>query len=231
MASFNCRATAGSLRGGFAARRLAARPRLRNLFDLPGDRIQPLVDVRDVAAFLAGHRRPLIVGRTKVGRGGIAEGGIEPVAQRHAGPARGGLGPAPGRMDRCLQYSTIRANSCFRPVPTSAPHLRLQPPRASRSRDNRIPRRSSASDARLFRVTVNNGLRNWRRAALKFASGRNRRGLGEAPEPGIEPSDARPIRVVALAVLGSRRHWSGRAGRQSRQGIERLFAPLHHRRS
>ena len=59
MASFNWRATAGSPRGGFAARRVAARRGPRNLLDLPGDRIQPLVNVGDVAAFLARHRRPL----------------------------------------------------------------------------------------------------------------------------------------------------------------------------
>ena len=45
--------------GCFATRRLAARRGPRNLLDLLGDRIQPLVNVGNVAAFPARHRRPL----------------------------------------------------------------------------------------------------------------------------------------------------------------------------
>jgi hypothetical protein len=43
MASFNCLATPGSL-----ARRIVARRRARNLFDLAGDGIEPLMNVRDI---------------------------------------------------------------------------------------------------------------------------------------------------------------------------------------
>jgi len=47
------------------------------------------------------------------------DGGIEPVIERHAGAARGGLGPlADGWID--ASALTIRANSCSRPVPTLA---------------------------------------------------------------------------------------------------------------
>ena len=64
-----------------------------DLLDLASDRIQPLVNVRDIPGLVARHCRRLIRARTKVGRGGIADGGIEPVVERHAGAARGGLGP------------------------------------------------------------------------------------------------------------------------------------------
>ena len=77
------------------ARRLAARRRFRNLFDLPGDGVEPLVNVGDVAACLARHCRPLVIGRTKIRRRRIADGGVEPVVQRHAGAARRCLGPFP----------------------------------------------------------------------------------------------------------------------------------------
>ena len=143
----------GSLRGGFAARRRrSARRGPRNLLDLPGDRIQPLVDVGDVAAFPARHRRPrTAVGALKLGRGRFADGGIEPVVQRHAGAPRGRLGPlADGWIDavNTPRYARIHALVRFR---LPAPHLRLQPPRASHRRDNRIPRRSSASELTFFR--------------------------------------------------------------------------------
>src|SRR4051812_30324987 len=62
-------------------------------------------------------------------------------------------------MDRCLLHSTIRANSCSRPVrtrgaspaPTASPRVPLM--RQSYSAQVRCLR------DRLFRVTVNNGLR------------------------------------------------------------------------
>ncbi len=43
-----------------ARRRVVARPGLRDLFDLAGDRIKPLVNIGDVARFLARRHRPLI---------------------------------------------------------------------------------------------------------------------------------------------------------------------------
>src|SRR5579863_7740919 len=87
------------------------------MVDLLGDRIQALVDVGDVAALLAGHCRAGIVGRTKAWWGGIADGGIEPVVQRHPGAASGGLGPfADGRIDAVItpRYARIHGLIRFR---------------------------------------------------------------------------------------------------------------------
>ena len=100
-----------------AARHIAARLGLRDLLDLAGDRIQPLMDIGDVGRLLVRHRRGLIVGAAKIGRGGIAEGGIEPVVHRHAGAARGGLGPlAHGWIDafNTPRYARIHALVRFR---------------------------------------------------------------------------------------------------------------------
>src|ERR1700716_2233214 len=63
-------------------------------------------------------------------------------------------------MDRCPLHSTIGANSCSRPVPNPARHLRLQPSRASL-----VGRQSNSAQVvclwhRLFRDTVKNGLKN-----------------------------------------------------------------------
>jgi hypothetical protein len=78
---------------GVVAKRLAVRRRARDLLDLAGDRIQPLVNVQDVRGLPDRRHRRLIGGTAKAGRGGIADGGIEPVAERHASAPRGGLGP------------------------------------------------------------------------------------------------------------------------------------------
>ena len=75
------------------------------------------MNVGDVAALLARHRRPLIGRRAEIGRGGFADGGIEPVAQGHAGAARGGLGPfADGWIDavNTPRYARIHAFVRFR---------------------------------------------------------------------------------------------------------------------
>ena len=112
-------------------RHIAARLRLRNLFDLAGDRIQPLMDVGDVPARARRHRT-LLDGVAEIRGDGLADGGIEPVVQRHAGPARGGLGPvADGWIDAVdtPRYARIHASVRFR---SGAPTRRLQPPRASR---------------------------------------------------------------------------------------------------
>src|SRR3984957_14767031 len=97
-------------------------------------------------------------------------------------------------MDRCPQHSTIRANSCFRPVPTSALHLRLQPPRASLEK-----RQSNSAQVvclwhRLFRVTVNNGLRNRSPGRESCSAGANGRIASAA-------TACRPGYVVAMAVV------------------------------
>jgi len=73
----------------------AARHRLRDALDLPGDGIKSLVDVGDVAAGRSGGGRV-----AEIGWRGVAEAGIEPVAERHPGSVRGGFGPlADGWID------------------------------------------------------------------------------------------------------------------------------------
>ena len=123
---------------------------LGNLLDLAGDRIQPLMDIGDVAGFLARRHRSLIGRLAKIGWGRFADGGIEPVAQRHAGTPRGGLGPlADGWIDalNTPRYARIHAFVRFRlQRSTCAFSLPARPWR----RDNRIPRRSSASGIDFF---------------------------------------------------------------------------------
>src|SRR6202012_5525198 len=70
------------------ARGIVALRRLRNPLDLAGDRIEPLMDVGNVAAWR--RRRG---GIAEIGRRGVAKCGVEPVVQRHAGTACGGLCP------------------------------------------------------------------------------------------------------------------------------------------
>jgi hypothetical protein len=87
------------------------------VFDLAGDRIEPLMDVGDVTAFAGRHRRPLVGRVAEVRRGGVAQGLVEPVAQGHAGAARGGLGPFPdARIDAFItpRYARIHASVRFR---------------------------------------------------------------------------------------------------------------------
>ncbi len=119
--------------GGFATRRLAARRGPRNLLDLLGDRIQPLVNVGNVAAFPARHRRPRTGRRAVAGRGRFADGGIEPVAQRHAGAPRGRLRPfTDGWIDavNTPRYARIHALVRFRsgapPAPSVLPRVPLK---------------------------------------------------------------------------------------------------------
>jgi hypothetical protein len=78
------------------ARGVAARYRLGNLVDLAGDGIEPLMDVGDIVA-RRGRARLAIA---EIRWGGLANGRVEPVVQRHAGAARGGFGPlADGWID------------------------------------------------------------------------------------------------------------------------------------
>ena len=115
------------------------------------------------------RRRPFgAEARENSGGGGIRRWSNS--ASRSATCRRGARRPRPvrGRRDRCRQHSTIRANSCSGPVPTPAPHRRLQSPRASR-----LKRQSNSAQVvclrrRLFRVTVNNGLRNAAAGVLKL---------------------------------------------------------------
>ncbi len=75
------------------AGRVAARRRACDFLDLAGNGIQPLMNVGDIRAFPARLCRRLTEGCAKVWQGEITDGRIEPVAERHAGAARGGLGP------------------------------------------------------------------------------------------------------------------------------------------
>jgi hypothetical protein len=73
-------------------RRFASGRGTRDLVDLAGDGIELLVNLRDIVRAMARQRRARIRNAAKI-RGRIADRGIEPVPQRHAGAARGGLGP------------------------------------------------------------------------------------------------------------------------------------------
>src|SRR5436305_2486963 len=81
--------------------------------------MQPLVNIVDRAA-LFGEGRLLLwrrVRRAEIRRSGFADGGIEPVVQRHAGAARGGLGPlADGWIDalNAPRYARIHVLVRFR---------------------------------------------------------------------------------------------------------------------
>ena len=84
----------GGLVGCTMPRRIIARGHARNLLDLAGDEIQPLVDVGDVGGLRPRDlHRCALRGTAKIGRGGFTESGIEPVVQGHTGAMRGGLGP------------------------------------------------------------------------------------------------------------------------------------------
>jgi hypothetical protein len=99
----------------FTARRIVSRYCLRNPLDLPRDRVQALMNVRDVMALLGRHGRPLIVGGAKIGGIEIAERGIQPFIQRHAGPAGGGFGPFPdGRIDAFITPRYARIHGLVR---------------------------------------------------------------------------------------------------------------------
>src|SRR5207344_2686142 len=76
--------------GTVAARRFSAG--LCDLFDLARDRIEPLVNVVDGAVLLAVGRLLLRIGIAEVRGRRLADAGVEPVVQRHAGAARGRLG-------------------------------------------------------------------------------------------------------------------------------------------
>src|ERR1019366_55182 len=109
-----------------------------------------VVNVRNVLSFLARQHRPLIRRRTKVGRGGIADGGSEPVAQRHAGAARSGLGPlADGWIDalNTPRYARIHAFVRFRLRRAAAPSASPRVPREEtiEFRAGRLPHASTFS--------------------------------------------------------------------------------------
>src|SRR5439155_21749237 len=57
----------------------------------------------------------------------------------------------PGRMDRCRQHSTIRANSCSRPVPLRRPTSAISLPARPTEETIVFPRRSPASELTFVR--------------------------------------------------------------------------------
>ena len=124
------------------------------LFRIRNSAGKPLMDVGDVATFLARLKLLrltllLLVGRAEIRRGGVTKRGVQPVVERHARATRSSLGPLPdGWIDavNTPRYARIHALVRFR----HWRFLRLQPPRASHRRDNRISRRSSASDPDFF---------------------------------------------------------------------------------
>src|SRR5262249_42352781 len=110
---------------------------------------EPLVDIVDGAVLLAVGSLARFVAVAEV-RGSIAEIGVEPVVERHAGAARGRFSPlAHGRIDAVdtPRYARIHDLVRFR---LRRPTLAPQPPRASRSQDNRIRCGSSASETDFF---------------------------------------------------------------------------------
>ena len=104
--------------GLLGTRRIVARRRTRDLFDLAGDRVQPLMNVSHIRALLIQRHLALVGwGGARMGRGGIADSGIEPVVQRHPGASCGSLGPlADGRIDALStpRYARIHAFVRFR---------------------------------------------------------------------------------------------------------------------
>src|SRR3954452_7611387 len=117
------------------------------------------MDVGDLSRIMAGERGLRLIGAAKLGRCGRADGGIEPVVQRHAGAARGGFGSlTDGWIDALCTPRYARIHAFVRFVPL-AHRLRQQLPRASRRRDNAFSAGRLPPD-RLFRVTVNNRLKS-----------------------------------------------------------------------
>src|SRR5512140_7397 len=116
------------------------------------------MDIGDVGALLALCHDALIGRAAEIRRRGSADGGIEPVVQRHAGASRGGLGPlADGRVDAFNTPRYARIHAFVRldlgapPAPSASPRVPVE--RQSDSAQGVCLR------SRLFRVTVNNGLR------------------------------------------------------------------------
>jgi hypothetical protein len=127
---------------GVAAGRIMERCRTGDLLDLTGDGVQPLVNVGDIRVLLA--RRPLIRRRTKLRRRESPR--VELSQSLSDMPARRAAASALSRTNGSMP-STLHDTREFMlsSGSDSGAHLRLQPPRASQRRDNRIPRGSSAS--------------------------------------------------------------------------------------
>src|ERR1700723_3752968 len=75
------------------------------------------MNIGDIAGFTGRHGRPLIGRAAEVRRRGVTQIEIEPIAQRHTGPARGGLGALPDRRIDAFttpRYARIHASVRFR---------------------------------------------------------------------------------------------------------------------
>src|SRR5712672_3397540 len=129
------------------------------------------MNVHDIRGFPARQRRRLTKGLTKVWKGEIANGGIEPVAERHAGAARGGLGPLPdGWIDALNTPRQARIHAFVR--------FRIRRDTCASSLPARPwwGRQSNSAQAvchwhRLFRVRVKNGLKNQSAGVESYAIG------------------------------------------------------------
>lgn len=135
----------------------------RHPLDLPGNRIKALVNVGDVLRFTRGHRR-------SCGWLGV-QSGIEPFVKRHASAPGCCFRPFTNRWFDAVftpRYARIHAVvRCSPPgaalAPLAAPHPHLI--------DKANSTRTARFWHRLFRVTVNNGLRNADPATETLATG------------------------------------------------------------
>src|SRR3954454_2117499 len=93
------------------------------------------MDVGDIFGVLTWKRRAgLLLRNAKIRRSGSADGGIEPVIERHAGTARRGFGPlADGWIDALCtpRYARIHALVRFElgsasPAPPASPRVPLK---------------------------------------------------------------------------------------------------------
>ena len=225
MASFNCRATPGSLRG--------ASPRGASLRGAGREICSIWRVIESSRWWMSATSSRFLARQHRLRRGGVhakfggAESPMVELSQSLSDmPARRAAASALSRTDGSMP-STLHDTREFMlsSGSDSGATLRLQPPRASHTGDNRIPRRSSASGHRLFRVTVNNGLRNRPAGPESCPVGRNRRAARPAGVGACQWPERKSSVDFALAAVDRRD--AARAGAGG-QGIEGLFAPLRH---
>ena len=188
---------------------------LRNLLDLAGDRIQPLMDIGDVAAFPGSASSAADRGALRK-LGGAESPRVELSQSFSDMPARRAAASALSRTDGSMP-STLHDTREF--MLSSGSDFGA-PPAPSASPRVPVKRQSNSAQVvclrtRLFRVTVNNRLRN---------------GGWPAPESCLcagtlqIPGPVRPSSVVSRWLPSTAR----RLRRRRQTGIERLFAPLRH---
>src|SRR4051794_9616753 len=133
------------------------------------------MNVGDIFRILA-RKRPvgLLLRDAKIRRSGSADGGIEPVIERHAGAPRSSFGPlADGWIDALCTPRYARIHALVRFELGSASFAPPASPRVPLKRQSNSAQVVCLWD-RLFRVTVNNGLRsepegpkNWHLAQIQ----------------------------------------------------------------